>query len=158
VGLLTLLVLTFPAGADSLGPFEEPYFEEIARPTLGLGDEPILLVGRADWLFGIDDFEFLRLGKMMPNTGVLILLKTQLVFAVWDMERSVYMRHHRIRYDDLQAVRKRSWGATRRMVVQTNRDTLHAFSYVTANGALNDSQKTERGIEIIRREAGLGPE
>jgi hypothetical protein len=153
-----VLALSLSAGADSLGPFEEPYFEEIARPTLGLGDEPILLVGRADWLFGIDEFKFLRVGKMLPNTGVLILLRTQLVFAVWDMKRSVYVRHHRIRYDDLQAVRKRTWGAQWRMVLQTNRDTLHAFSYVNANGVRLDSSKTERGIEIVRREAGLGPE
>jgi hypothetical protein len=129
-----VLLLAGAAPADTIGPADDPTFESVARETLGLGDEPILLHGRAGWSFGVDEFQFWRIAKLSPVRGLLILLETRLLFVIWDPTHERYDPLLRIGYDEIADVRQRVWGANQRIVVETKRGTLHAFTYHSSGG------------------------
>lgn len=153
--LVCALLAQGTAFADPVGPAAEPRFEEVARRSLELGDEPILLFGRANWLFGADEFHFDQTGEILPTEGLLILLDSDLVFGVWDPVQDGYVQRLRIPYAEMAEVRQRVWGVSQRFVVVTERGTLHAFTFTSSGGTTVNTPRTVKGLNIVRRKLGI---
>lgn len=136
------------ACAPGVGPLEAPQFEEVVRQSIDLRGEAIRLHGRAMWWPGADAGRF----DLDSEWGVLVLQKTRLLFLGWNSGLHRYEIKLEIAYAQARDVRRRVWGVSQRIVVETANRNTDAFMLTSNNGSGPSFPRINRALAILREE------
>lgn len=121
-------------GCASVGPIKVAEdFNQAMRASVDLRGEPIQQYGRAEWCPGADKYDF-KAEQGSYRSGVLVLQDTRLLFVAWNVKTKRYEILHEIVYANARDVRRRVWGASQRLVIETADGRTDAFSFVSSNG------------------------
>jgi hypothetical protein len=131
-------------GPVDVGPIGEPNFEQLARRSVDLGPEPVVLANRVEWYLGEDGWRPRNLRQ-----AVVVLQETRLLVLGWVPRRQAYDRLLEIPYASARDVRRRAWPSPR-IIVELKDGEIHAFTVTSNNGVGVSMPRTNRTIAALR--------